>query len=83
MLHEKMLAWTSRKLRFSSRAIVVILPSLPSLSFPSFSIRRDPITVLDFQNKRLGKYSDDDSITSITEFSVQKHSRHPVRDHHT
>ena len=33
----------------------------------------------DFQNRRLGKYSDDDSITSLTEFNVQKHSvRHTV-----
>ena len=32
-----------------------------------------------FQNKRLGKYSDDDSITSLTEFTVQKNApRHPV-----
>jgi len=32
----------------------------------------------EFSNKRLGKYSDDDSITSLSEFSVQKHSvRHP------
>ena len=37
------------------------------------------MSVADFQNKRLGKYSDDDSITSITEFTVQKHAaRHPV-----
>ena len=35
---------------------------------------------MDFQNKRLGKYSDDDSITSITEFTVQKHQpRHSVK----
>ena len=38
---------------------------------------------VDFLNKRLGKYSDDDSITSITEFTVQKHTiRHPVKDRH-
>ena len=45
----------------------------------SFSVRKDPITMTHFQNKRLGKYSDDDSITSLTEFMVQKSSsRHPV-----
>lgn len=41
-------------------------------------LRKDPISQQDFQNKRFGKYSDDDSITSLTEFPVQKHSlRHP------
>ena len=34
----------------------------------------------DFLNKRLGKYSDDESITSITEFTVHKHQpRHLVK----
>ena len=38
--------------------------------------------MLDFMSKRLGKYSDDDSITSLTEFKVQKHAlRHPVCAH--
>ena len=55
---------------------------LASLCFMCVSvcrIRRDPFSHSDFLNKRLGKYSDDDSITSITEFTVQKHgTRHPV-----
>ncbi|XP_019858666.1 PREDICTED: dnaJ homolog subfamily C member 13 [Amphimedon queenslandica] len=38
-------------------------------------IRKDPITQQDFLNRRFGKYSDDDSITSLTEFPVQKHSQ--------
>ena len=46
-------------------------------------IRRDSLSQHDFHERRLGKYSDDDSITSLTEFSVQKHTtRHVVSDHH-
>ena len=42
-------------------------------------IRRDSMSQHEFHERRLGKYSDDDSITSLTEFSVQKHtSRHTV-----
>ena len=42
-------------------------------------VRRDSLSQHEFRERRLGKYSDDDSITSLTEFSVQKHTcRHIV-----
>ncbi|XP_062518532.1 LOW QUALITY PROTEIN: dnaJ homolog subfamily C member 13-like [Corticium candelabrum] len=38
-------------------------------------VRRRTVTLEECQSKRLGKYSDDDSLTSLAEFSVQKMSR--------
>jgi DnaJ family protein C protein 13 len=38
------------------------------------SIRKEPITLQTFVDQRFGKYGDDDCITSLTEFTVQKHS---------
>uniref|UniRef100_W5N2E9 DnaJ heat shock protein family (Hsp40) member C13 n=1 Tax=Lepisosteus oculatus TaxID=7918 RepID=W5N2E9_LEPOC len=41
-------------------------------------VRKDPIDFEQYVNHRLGKYSTDDSITSLAEFVVQKiSSRHP------
>lgn len=43
-------------------------------------LRKDPLTFEDFMTNRLGKYSADESITSLAEFVVQKITpRHRVR----
>lgn len=43
-------------------------------------LRKDALTFEGFVTDRLGKYSSDESITSLAEFVVQKiTSRHPVR----
>ena len=43
-------------------------------------LRKDALTFEDFVTDRLGKYSSDESITSLAEFVVQKITpRHPVR----
>jgi len=43
-------------------------------------LRKEALTFDDFVTDRLGKYSSDDSITSLAEFVVQKITpRHPVR----
>lgn len=48
----------------------------------SIKLRKDPITLDQFQTHRLGKYGTDEALTSCSEFMVYKHScRHtePVR----
>ena len=43
-------------------------------------LRKEPLTFEDFMTNRLGKYSADESITSLAEFVVQKITpRHRVR----
>lgn len=43
-------------------------------------LRKDALTFENFMTDRLGKYSSDESITSLAEFVVQKITpRHPVR----
>ena len=42
---------------------------------PIFRIRKEPITSQQFLSHRLGRFSDDDSILSLSEFPVTKHSR--------
>jgi len=48
-----------------------------AMSFVGISIktRKEPISFNNFMMKRLGKYSDDESVTSLTEFKVQKISQ--------
>lgn len=41
----------------------------------TFRIKKEPINLQQFQNHRLGRFSDDDSILSLAEFPVTKHSR--------
>lgn len=51
----------------------VILASRANIGY-DIAVHREAMTLQDFLTKRLGKYSDDDSITSLTEFNVQKHT---------
>ncbi|CAI8019165.1 DnaJ homolog subfamily C member 13 [Geodia barretti] len=51
----------------------IILASRSNIGY-EIAVHRDLITQHDFLERRLGKYSDDDSITSLTEFKVQKHT---------
>ncbi|CAI8019272.1 DnaJ homolog subfamily C member 13 [Geodia barretti] len=51
----------------------IILTSRSNIGY-EIAVHRDLITQHDFLERRLGKYSDDDSITSLTEFKVQKHT---------
>ncbi|CAI8058528.1 DnaJ homolog subfamily C member 13 [Geodia barretti] len=51
----------------------IILASRSNIGY-DIAVHRDLITQHDFLERRLGKYSDDDSITSLTEFKVQKHT---------
>nr|CAB3238835.1 dnaJ homolog subfamily C member 13 [Phallusia mammillata] len=45
----------------------------------SLKLRKDPISLFQFENYKFGKYSDDEHITSIAEFTVLKQSpRHQV-----
>ncbi|EDV26296.1 uncharacterized protein TRIADDRAFT_21978 [Trichoplax adhaerens] len=61
---------------FASESRDEILRKITELSLNvvgySIRVRKNPITLTEFEEKRLGKFSDDEHITSLSEFRVQK-----------